>query len=156
MAQFFLVCPSPGFHAAPTLGIVRQRLVGDVWMEDTVVVNHRDEHAMVALDLEAGSDFADRFEVKDNTIRERRIDTECRDQELVLRYHNGQFVRETRITVSETATIEPDAVQLNLQLARGRSGVSRLSSPRTPTTTTAATARGAPAARVTSCAGNGR
>ena len=31
-------------------GIVRQRLVGDAWLEDVVVVNHRDEHVAVAVD----------------------------------------------------------------------------------------------------------
>jgi MoaA/NifB/PqqE/SkfB family radical SAM enzyme len=44
VAQFFLISPSEAFRAAPPLGIVRQRLIGDVWMEDVVVVNHRDEH----------------------------------------------------------------------------------------------------------------
>ena len=114
-AEFFLVSPAEAFHAAP-LGIVRQRLLGDVWLEDVVVVNHRDEHTAVAVDLEVGTDFADLFEVKDDQIRPRRIVAERGDQELVLRYRNGEFVRETRITVSEPATIEDDALRLNLWL----------------------------------------
>jgi hypothetical protein len=32
IAQFFLASPSTGSHAAPAIGIVRQRLLGDVWM----------------------------------------------------------------------------------------------------------------------------
>lgn len=116
VAQFFLVCPSPEFHSAPALGIVRQRLLGDVWLEDVVLVNHRDEHVAVAVDLEVAADFADLFEVKDGSIRERRIAAERRDDELVLRYRNGTFVRETSIWVSEQATIEDDALRLNLWL----------------------------------------
>jgi glycogen debranching enzyme len=117
VAEFFLVCPSPEFHSAPALGIVRQRLLGDVWMEDVVVVNHRDEHAAVTVDLEIGTDFADLFEVKDDTVRERHIVAERREQELVLRYRNGDFIRETRISVSEPATVEDDGLRLNLWLA---------------------------------------
>jgi glycogen debranching enzyme len=117
VAEFFLVCPSPEFHSAPALGVVRQRLLGDVWMEDVVVVNHRDEHVAVAVDLEVATDFADLFEVKDDSIRERRIVAEHHEQELILRYRNGDFVRETHISVSEPATIEDDALRLNLWLA---------------------------------------
>jgi glycogen debranching enzyme len=116
-ARFFLVSPSPGFRVAPALGIVRQRLLGDVWMEDVVVVNHRDEPASVAVDVDVGTDFADLFEVKDDKIRERRIVAECRERELVLRYGNGEFVRETRVTVSEDATVEENAIRLDLRLA---------------------------------------
>jgi glycogen debranching enzyme len=116
VAQFFLVCPSPEFHSAPQLGIIRQRLLGDGWLEDIVIANHRDEHVAVAVDLDVATDFADLFEVKDDTIRERRIDAETNDRELVLRYRNGEFLRETRVTVSENATIDADAIRLNLWL----------------------------------------
>jgi glycogen debranching enzyme len=116
-AEFFLVGPSPEFHSAPSLGIVRQRLLGDAWMEDVIVVNHRDEHVAVAVDLEVDTDFADLFEVKDNAIRQRDVVAEVGDRRLVLRYRNGDFLRETHITVSEDATIEPGALILDLWLA---------------------------------------
>ena len=117
VAEFFLVSPAPELHSAPPLGVVRQRLLGDVWMEELVVVNHRDEHTAVAIDVEVSTDFADLFEVKDNEVRERHVVADCRDRELVLRYRNGEFVRETRISVSEDATIEEDALRLSLRLA---------------------------------------
>jgi glycogen debranching enzyme len=116
-AQFFLVSSSEAFRSAPPLGIVRERLVGDVWLEDVVVVNHRDEHTAVAVDVEVAADFADLFEVKDADIRQRRIVVERGDRELVLRYRNGDFLRETHIGVSEPATIEEDAIRVNLRLA---------------------------------------
>src|ERR1700712_2193617 len=108
-AQFFLVTPSPAFHAAPEVGVVRQRLLGDDWMEDVVIVNHRDEHVAVAVDLEVAADFADLFEIKDDAIRPRHVVAHAGDRELILRYRNGDFLRETRITVSEDATIDDDA-----------------------------------------------
>jgi hypothetical protein len=56
IGQFFLVSPSVGFHTAPPVGIIRQRLLGDVWLEDVIIVNHRGEYTAVAvaLDLEIG------------------------------------------------------------------------------------------------------
>jgi len=116
VAQFFLVSPSEAFHSAPALGIIRQRLLGDAWLEDVIVVNLRDEHTAVAVDVEVSTDFADLFEVKDDQIRPRDIVAERGERELVLRYQNGELVRETRITVSEPATIEDDALRLNLWL----------------------------------------
>jgi glycogen debranching enzyme len=117
VGQFFLVPPSEPTHAAPPVGIIRRRLIGDVWMEDVVVVNHRDEHTAVAVELEVAADFADLFEVRHETIRRRHVVAEPRDRELVLHYRDGDFVRETRITVSEPASIEDDAIRLNLRLA---------------------------------------
>ena len=116
-AQFFLVSPSPEFRAAPPLGIIRQRLLGDVWMEDVVVVNHRDEYLPVILDVEVATDFADLFEVKDGEIPERDIVGDVSERELTLRYRNGDFVRETRISVSEDAVVEQAGMHLNLWLS---------------------------------------
>lgn len=115
-SEFFLVCPSPQFRSAPALGIVRLRLLGDVWMEDVVVVNHLDKDAVVSVDVEVETDFADLFEVKDDVIRRRDIVAVRGDRELVLRYRNRDFLRETRISVSEEATIEDNALRLTLRL----------------------------------------
>jgi glycogen debranching enzyme len=116
-AQFFLVPPTPAFHAASPLSVVRQRVVKDVWIEQLRLGNHLEEPLEVAADLAVASDFADVFEVKDSNIRERAVAAIPGDDELVLRYRNGAFLRETRITVSEPATIEPGAVRMRLTLA---------------------------------------
>jgi glycogen debranching enzyme len=115
-AQFFLTSSSEELHAAPALGIVRRRLLSDVWMEDVVVVNHRDERVPVVLDVEIATDFADLFEVKGDQIRRRDIVAETSERELALCYRNGGFVRETRVTVSEDAVVEQDGIHLNLWL----------------------------------------
>ena len=116
-AQFFLASPSPEFRAAPPIGIVRRRLLGDVWLEEIVVVNHRDEYLSVALDLEVAADFADLFEVKDDPIPKRDIVVDAGARELTLRYRNGDFVRETLITASEDAVVERDRIHLDLRLS---------------------------------------
>lgn len=116
-AQFFLVTPSPAFHAAPEVGVVRERLLDGSWMEDLVVVNHRDEPAAVVVDLEVAADFADLFEIKDDAIRTREVTAHVADRELVLRYRNGPVRRETRVAVSEDATIAEHGLRLDLRLA---------------------------------------
>jgi glycogen debranching enzyme len=117
VAQFFLIPPAEAFHAASPLTVLRQRVVKDVWIEGILLSNHSEEPMHVDLDLAIGADFADLFEIKDAHIRERAVSATTGENELVLRYRNGAFLRETRITVSEPGTIEPDAVRLKLVLA---------------------------------------
>src|SRR4051794_29654404 len=115
-AQFFLVRPTPQFHSASPVGIVRQRLVGDDWHEDLVLVNHRAEPVAVALELAADTDFADLFEVKDDRVRERHVEMDVDDRRLELRYRNGAFAGTTSITVSDDAEIAEGAIRLCVEL----------------------------------------
>jgi glycogen debranching enzyme len=117
VAQFFLVPTTEAFHAAPPLSVLRQRIVKDVWLEELLLTNHLEEPMRVELDLAVEADFADLFEVKDAHIRDRVVSAVAGENELTLRYRNGDFLRETRIWVSEPATIEDAAVRLRLTLA---------------------------------------
>jgi glycogen debranching enzyme len=117
VAQFFLVPPTIAFHTASPLSVMRQRVVKDVWLEEIMLSNLREEPLDVAVDLEVAADFADLFEVKEDRIRERDVTAVTGEQELVLRYRDDGYLRETQITVSEHATIEADAVRMRLTLA---------------------------------------
>jgi glycogen debranching enzyme len=117
VAQFFLTSPCERFHSAAPLSIVRRRLVGDIWLEDLLVVNHLDEHVEVPIDVEVAADFADLFEVKDDHVRPRDVVARATDRQLVLSYRNGSIVRETQISVSEDVAIGYDTLRLNLRLA---------------------------------------
>jgi glycogen debranching enzyme len=117
VAQFFLVPPAEAFHSASPLTVLRQRVVKDVWIEEILLSNHLEEAMHVDVDLAIAADFADLFEIKDADIRSRAVSATTGEHELVLSYRNEDFLRETRISVSESATIEPDAVRLRLLLA---------------------------------------
>jgi glycogen debranching enzyme len=117
VAQFFLVPPAEAFHAASPLTVLRQRVVKEVWIEELLLSNHLEQPMRVDVDLTVAADFADLFEVKDAHVREREVSATTGQNELRLRYRNGGFLRETRITISEPATIEPDALRLRLLLA---------------------------------------
>jgi glycogen debranching enzyme len=117
VAQFFLVPPTTAFHAASPLSVVRQRVVKDVWLEELILANHSEEPLDVAVDIAVAADFADLFEVKDGRVRDRDVAAIPGKDELLLRYRKGPFLRETRITVSAPATIEPGALRMRMTLA---------------------------------------
>ena len=104
-AQFFLYPPSGTIYKNPDLSVIRQRTVGDGLHEDVLLLNHSPEPVQVRLHVQADSDFADLFEVKDVLKKKGELYREARDGDLVLRYRRDDFVRETVISSSE-ATIE--------------------------------------------------
>jgi glycogen debranching enzyme len=102
----FLVPPTGTVSDNPTVSIHRNRTIGDGFHEDVTVLNHDVEPLEVELRLEADSDFADLFEVKDALEKAGERYTEIEADTLVLGYRRGEFVRETRIRVSKPATID--------------------------------------------------
>src|SRR5215813_7632739 len=97
-AQHFCVPPTGTIYKNPTLSIVRRRFVGDGFIEDLTVLNHGTEAEEVELRLEADSDFADLFEVKDALEKKGERYREVRERKLVLGYKRGDFIRETIIS----------------------------------------------------------
>jgi glycogen debranching enzyme len=65
-AAFYLRNPLAGGLAQDVLSIGRDRFVGDGMQEHIVVQNHSPEHVEFELALEAGTDFADIFAVKEH------------------------------------------------------------------------------------------
>jgi glycogen debranching enzyme len=103
-AQHFCVPPSGTIYKNPTLSIVRRRFIGDGFVEDLTVLNHGTEAEEVELRLEADSDFADLFEVKDALKKKGQLYREVRNRQLVLGYRRENFVRETVISATVRVT----------------------------------------------------
>jgi glycogen debranching enzyme len=116
IAQFFLVPPRRALFSSPEMSIIRRRAVQGSWLEEITVVNHRNDPLQVELRLEADADFADLFEVKGGRVRERPIIRRAEGDELCLRYRNGDFVRETRISTDADATVSEDGFEIVLEL----------------------------------------
>ena len=159
VAQFFLVSPSPGFHAAPRSAIVRQRLIGDIWLEDVVVVNHRDEHVAVARRRSTSrptSPTSSRS--RTTTSASDRSSPQRRDRELVLRYRNGDFLRETHDHGQRAGgRSTDDGLRLNLRLApREERRVSFAITPARRRSTSAGTPRGRRSGSFEECAATPR
>jgi glycogen debranching enzyme len=103
-AQFFCVPPTGTIYQNPTLSIVRRRLVGEGFVEEVAVVNHSNGEQAVELDLRAGADFADLFEIKDALAKKGEYYGQLKNDQLVLGYKRGSFVRETVIAPSVAPT----------------------------------------------------
>jgi glycogen debranching enzyme len=116
IAQFFLVPPRRALFSSPEMSIIRRRAVQGSWLEEITVVNHRNDPLQVELRLEVDADFADLFEVKGGRVRERPIIRRAEGDELCLRYRNGDFLRETRISTDADATVSEDGFEIVLEL----------------------------------------
>ena len=63
--RFFLVPGTGTVYVDAKLSVIRRRAVGDGFHEELTLLNHADEPVDLSVRLEAASDFADLFEVKD-------------------------------------------------------------------------------------------
>jgi glycogen debranching enzyme len=115
-AQFFLYPPTGSVHKNPYLSVIRKRKVGEGFHEDVTVLNHDSEPAEVEVRLEAGSDFADLFEVKDALEKKGEYYGEVRDGVLVLGYRREDFVRETHIDASAEPEVSEDGFVFRVRL----------------------------------------
>src|SRR2546426_4974037 len=88
-AQFFLVPQGGDVNENPTASVIRKRSVGDGFHEDVTVLNHGAEPLKLEVRLEADSDFADLFEVKDALAKTGDLSRRVEDEALVLSYRRG-------------------------------------------------------------------
>ncbi len=68
-AQFFLVPGTGTIYVDADLSIIRKRAVGKGFHEDLTILNHSAKPVDLEVRIEAGSDFADLFEVKDKLAK---------------------------------------------------------------------------------------
>jgi glycogen debranching enzyme len=105
-ARFFLVPASGTVYIDATLSVIREREVSDGFHEDLRVLNHQDQPVEVDIRIDAASDFADLFEVKDALAKKgsyrARVDGNC----LVLGYQRESYERETWISASVPADVD--------------------------------------------------
>jgi glycogen debranching enzyme len=115
-AQFFLVPPRGAVVDTPTVSVIRKRSIGDGFHEDLTVLNHDAEPLEIELRLEADADFADLFEVKDALAKKGDRSTRVEDDTLVLSYRRDDFVRETRIRMSQACSVDERGFTFALRL----------------------------------------
>jgi len=114
--EFFLIPPSKSIYRNPCVSVIRRRLVRSSWVEEIVVMNHRNAPVNVDLRLAVRSDFADLFEVKDAAVMPRKVLYTSGADELVLRYERDRFVRETRIVGAGNCEVHDDGFYAHLRL----------------------------------------
>ena len=109
-SKFFLVPGTGSVYVNATMSVIRLRDVGGGFTERLTVLNHDAKPVDISVRLDAGSDFADLFEVKDALTKQGTYDTRTDGGRLVLGYQRGNYRRETEISSSEPAEISADGL----------------------------------------------
>jgi len=109
-SRFFLVPGTGTVYVDAQLSVIRQRSVGAGFHEELTVLNHDSKPAELAVRLDASSDFADLFEVKDALKKKGKSSTRVEGSQLVLEYGRDTFRRFTTIAASEPAKYDAEGL----------------------------------------------
>ncbi len=114
--RFFLVPGTGTVYIDAKLSVIRQRAVGDGFCEDLTILNHDEAPAELTVRIDADSDFADLFEVKDALEKKGSYRTFVDDGELCLSYERGPFNRETRICSTEPCELDEGGLTFHVTI----------------------------------------
>jgi glycogen debranching enzyme len=119
--RFFLVPGTGTVYVDADLSVIRLRVVADGFHEELLVLNHRAEPVHLVIRLEAGSDFADLFEVKDALKKKGSYQRVVEKQTLRLAYRRQTFERVTCISASAPAAVDEHGLTFSVTVpAHGR------------------------------------
>ena len=104
--RFFLVPGAATVYVDAQLSVARQRTLCDGFIDDVAIINHRKEPVDVRVRVEARSDFADLFDIKNATSKKGTYLNRVEDGQLVLGYQREAFHRETMIRADQAAQID--------------------------------------------------
>ena len=114
--QFFLVPGTGTIYVDAELSIIRKRAVGSGFSEDLLIRNESAKPIKLHLQIEAGADFADLFEVKDAQPKKGQLYQSVHDGRLTLGYRRGTFVRETFITSTAPAHVDRNGLSFEVHV----------------------------------------
>jgi glycogen debranching enzyme len=108
--RFFLVPGTGTVYVDSQLSVIRQREVANGFREELRILNHENDPVHLTVRVEAGSDFADLFEVKDALAKKGQYTTRVADGSLVLKYQRETYARETWISSTAPADIDSESL----------------------------------------------
>jgi glycogen debranching enzyme len=115
-SRFFLVPGTGTVYVDATLSVIRTRTVGGGFREQITILNHGEQPADLTVRVEAESDFADLFEVKDALSKQGEYQSRIDDGRLALTYRRDTYAKETSITATVPATVGPDGFVFTVRL----------------------------------------
>ena len=121
--RFFLVPGTGTVYIDAKTSVIRQRAVGGASTRSSPILNHDEKAVDLEVRIEAGSDFADLFEVKDDLKKQGEYYTRVDDGAAGARLPPRDYVRETWI--SATAPCAVDEHGLTFSRPRGAPGSGR-------------------------------
>jgi glycogen debranching enzyme len=116
-AQHFLALATGTVYVDSHLTVCRRRSVNGGFREELLIANH--DHAPIDLEIEieAASDFADLFEVKDKLDKKGELYRRAGpDGALTLGYRRDRYCRETQIVSSEPAQVGEQGLSFHVHL----------------------------------------
>jgi glycogen debranching enzyme len=104
--RFFLVPGTGTVYVDSKLSVIRRRAVGNGFREELQILNHDEKPVDLTIRIDADSDFADLFEVKDALKKKGTYSARVTHGRLVLGYQRGTFTRATDISATAPARVD--------------------------------------------------
>ena len=104
--RFFLVPGTGTVYIDAKLSVIRRRAVGAGFSEELTILNHDDKRVDLNVRVEAGSDFADLFEVKDALAKKGTYSARVEDGQLHLLYKRETYGRATIVSATTPARVD--------------------------------------------------
>ncbi|HEX2427840.1 MAG TPA: glycogen debranching N-terminal domain-containing protein [Gaiellaceae bacterium] len=114
--RFFLVPGTGTVYIDAKLSVIRQRYVANGFHEEITILNHSDKTVDLVVRLDAGSDFADLFEVKDALKKKGRYSSRTAGGRLVLGYERGPFSRATEISATARPSVDAEGLTFRVRI----------------------------------------
>ena len=114
--RFFLVPGTGTVYVDSKLSVIRRRAVGDGFHEELTILNHDEKPADLTVRIDAASDFADLFEVKDALEKKGRYYTKIDRKRLVLGYKRESFERVTTISASAPVKLDKKGLTFKVKI----------------------------------------
>ena len=113
--RFFLVPGTGTVYVDAKLSVIRERAVGDGFHEELTILSHDEEPVELTVRVEAASDFADLFEVKDALEKKGRYSARVEKRKLLLGYERDTYRRLTTISAS-AAEVDEKGLTFSVRL----------------------------------------
>ncbi|PWU46521.1 amylo-alpha-1,6-glucosidase [Micromonospora globispora] len=114
--RFFLVPGEPTHYVDAKVSVIRHRTIGGSFVEDLAVLNHAGEEVELTVRVAMGSDFADLFEIKNPQAKRVPVAVIVEEGQLRLRYQRDNFHRETVISTTAPARIDPGGMTFQIRI----------------------------------------
>ncbi len=114
--RFFLVPGTGTIYVNATLSVIRQRAVGGGFHEELTILNHDGKPVDLSVRIEADSDFADLFEVKDQMGKKGKYYHRVNGTHLLIGYERETYRRETLISSSAPATFDEGGLSFTVHI----------------------------------------
>jgi glycogen debranching enzyme len=115
-ARFFLVPGTGTVYVDAKLSVIRRRAVANGFDETLTILNHDEKPVDLTVRLEAASDFADLFEVKDALKKKGRYSTRVTNGVLELGYQRDKFTRTTTVSATSRAKVDENGLTFKIRV----------------------------------------